>query len=85
VAPEEDYTTITHDLTLKIARPLLDINPGITFCYVTAKGTDNSGKGKTMWARVKGRTENDLGKMGFRHFYAFRPFWLQLPAIRLNP
>jgi uncharacterized protein YbjT (DUF2867 family) len=73
---EEEYTTITHDLTLEIARIVLLTNPGTTFCYVTAKGTDNSEKGKTMWARVKGRTENDLGQMGFRHFYAFRPFML---------
>ena len=73
---EEEYTKLTYDLTLKIATPLLKLNPGITFCYVSAKGTDNSEKGKTMWARVKGRTENDLAKMGFRQFYAFRPFML---------
>ena len=69
---EEEYTKLTHDLTLKIARPLLQLNPDITFCYVSAKGTD----GKTMWARVKRRTENDLAKMGFRQFFAFRPFML---------
>ncbi len=73
---EEEYTKLTYDLTLKIAKPLLQLNPGITFCYVTAKGTDNSEKGKTMWARVKGRTENDLAEMGFKHFFAFRPFML---------
>ena len=69
---EEEYTKLTHDLTLKIARPLLQLNPDITFCYVSAKGTD----GKTMWARVKRRTENDLAKMGFKQFFAFRPFML---------
>ena len=69
---EEAYTKLTHDLTLKIARPLLQLNPDITFCYVSAKGTD----GKTMWAKVKRRTENDLAKMGFRQFFAFRPFML---------
>jgi hypothetical protein len=73
---EEEYTKLTYDLTLKIAKPLLQLNPEMTFCYVTAKGTDNSEKGKTMWARVKGKTENDLTKMGFRHFFAFRPFML---------
>jgi len=73
---EGDYTKLTYDLTLKIATPLLKLNPGITFCYVSAKGTDDSEKGKTMWARIKGRTENDLAKMGFRQFYAFRPFML---------
>jgi uncharacterized protein YbjT (DUF2867 family) len=73
---EEEYTRLTHDLTLKIARPLLKLNPDITFCYVSAKGTDNSEKGKTMWARVKGKTENELAKMGFSKFYTFRPFML---------
>lgn len=73
---EEEYTKLTYDLTLKIAKPLLKLNPDITFCYVSAKGADNSEKGKTMWARVKGRTENDLAKMGFRQFFIFRPFML---------
>jgi uncharacterized protein YbjT (DUF2867 family) len=73
---EDDYSKLTYDLTLKIARPLLKLNPGITFCYVSAKGADNSEKGKTMWARVKGRTENDLAKMGFKQCFTFRPFML---------
>ena len=73
---EEAYTRLTYDLTFTIAKALLKLNPGITFCYVSAMGTDNTEKGKTMWARVKGRTENDLAKMGFGHFYAFRPFML---------
>lgn len=73
---EKEYIKLTYDLTLKISGPLLKLNPDITFCYVSAKGTDNSEKGKTMWARVKGRTENDLAKMGFKHFFVFRPFML---------
>jgi len=73
---EEDYLRLTNELTLKIAKALLQFNPEMTFCYVTAKGTDNSEKGTTMWARVKGKTENELAKMGFRHFFAFRPFML---------
>jgi len=73
---EEEYTKLTYDLTLKIAKPLLQHNPEMTFCYVTANGTDNSEKGKTMWARVKGKTENDLSKLGFRQFFAFRTFML---------
>ncbi len=73
---EEEYTKLTYELTLKIAKPLLQLNPQMTFCYVTAKGTDNSEQGKTMWARIKGKTENELAKMGFRHFFAFRPFML---------
>jgi hypothetical protein len=73
---QEEYTRLTYDLTLKIAKTLLRLNPDLTFCYLIAKGTDNSEKGKTMWARVKGKTENDLVKMGFRQFFAFRPFML---------
>ena len=73
---EEEYLRLTNELTLKIAIPLLRANPGMTFCYVSAKGTDNSEQGKTMWARVKGKTENELAKMGFRQFFAFRPFML---------
>jgi uncharacterized protein YbjT (DUF2867 family) len=73
---EEEYAKLTHDLTLKIAELLLQHNPEMTFCYVTAKGTDNTEQGKTMWARVKGKTENELAKMGFKHFFAFRPFML---------
>ena len=73
---EEEYTRLTYDLTLAIAKPLLKLNPGMTFCYVSAKGTDNSVSGKTMWARVKGRTENALSKMGFRQYFSFRPFLL---------
>jgi len=73
---EEDYTHLTYELTLKIARRLLQLNARMTLCYVTAKGTDNSEQGKTMWARVKGKTENELAKMGFEQFFAFRPFML---------
>ena len=73
---EEEYTALTYDLTLKIAKALLQVNPEMTFCYVTAKGTDNSEQEKTMWARVKGKTENELAKMGFRKFFVFRPFML---------
>jgi hypothetical protein len=73
---EEEYLRLTDELTLKIAKPLLQLNPEMTFCYVTAKGTDNSEQGKTIWARVKGKTENELAKAGFRQFFAFRPFML---------
>jgi hypothetical protein len=73
---EEEYAKLTHDLTLKIAAPLLKLNPEMTFCYVTAKGTDSTEQRETMWARVKGKTENELVKMGFKHFFAFRPFML---------
>ncbi|MDX6763908.1 epimerase [Streptomyces sp. F8] len=69
---EEDYRRVTHDLTLAVARPLAAANPGMTFVYVSGEGTDSTGRGRSMWARVKGRTENDLLELPFRA-YMFRP------------
>src|ERR1700674_5060521 len=57
---KEEYTHITHDLTLKIARLLAKLNPEMTFCYVTGAGTDSSEQGRIAWARVKGAAENAL-------------------------
>ncbi|APU43616.1 MULTISPECIES: Rossmann-fold NAD(P)-binding domain-containing protein [unclassified Streptomyces] len=69
---EEEYRRVTHDLTLAVARPLAAANPGMTFVYVSGVGTDSTGRGRSMWARVKGRTENDLLELPFRA-YMFRP------------
>lgn len=74
---EESYTRITHDLTLSAARTLLRLNPNMTFSYVSGTGTDSSEKGRTMWARVKGRTENELLALGFKSAYMFRPGYIQ--------
>jgi hypothetical protein len=57
---EADYTRVTHDLTLEFGRTLARLNPDMAFCYVSGKSTDSSARGKTMWARVKGTTENEL-------------------------
>lgn len=70
---EERYTKLTYDLTLAVARTLVRLNPGMTFVYVSGMGTDSSERGRVMWARVKGRTENALLKMPFRAAYMFRP------------
>jgi hypothetical protein len=70
---EQDYTRITHDLTMQAASTLSRINPDMTFCYVSGTGTDSSEHGRFMWARVKGRTENDLKKLPFKSVYFFRP------------
>jgi uncharacterized protein YbjT (DUF2867 family) len=70
---EEDYARLTYDLTLGIAQVLAPINPGMTFVYVSGVGTDSSERGSIMWARVKGRTENALQRLGFRAVYLFRP------------
>ncbi|MHA8051790.1 NAD-dependent epimerase/dehydratase family protein [Aquirufa sp. ROCK-SH2] len=70
---EADYTEKTHTLTLGFAEAIIDNNPNMTFIYVSGVGTDRTENGKIMWARVKGRTENDLRLVGFKSFYAFRP------------
>ena len=74
---EADYTRVTYDLTLSVARTLLKANPTMTFIYVSGTGTDSTEKGRSMWARVKGRTENDLLKLGFKAAYMFRPGFIQ--------
>ncbi|HTY59604.1 MAG TPA: NAD-dependent epimerase/dehydratase family protein [Bacteroidota bacterium] len=74
---ERDYTRVTHDLTLEAARSLSRLNPDMTFCYVSGAGTDGTEKGKSMWARVKGKTENDLLKVPFRAVYNFRPGFIR--------
>ncbi len=74
---EADYTKITYDYTLAAARTLLKVNPGITFNYVSGASTDGTAKGSVMWARVKGKTENDLLAMPFKGAYMFRPGFIQ--------
>lgn len=69
---EEQYRKITLELTLGFARTLVKQNPELTFCYISGKGTDETENGRLMWARVKGKTENDLRKL-FTSEYNFRP------------
>lgn len=76
---EEQYTKITYDTTLSFAKVLAEINPNMVFTFVTGRSTDSTEQGKVMWARVKGKTENDLMKLGFRGEYNFRPA-LMLPT-----
>jgi uncharacterized protein YbjT (DUF2867 family) len=70
---EAKYTAITYDLTMSVAKTLVRLNPAMTFIYVTGAGTDSSERGRSMWARVKGKTENDLLKLSFKRAYMFRP------------
>jgi uncharacterized protein YbjT (DUF2867 family) len=74
---ETEYTRITYDLTMNFAQTLSKLNPFMTFCYVSGAGTDSSEKGRMMWARVKGKTENDLMKLQFKNVYAFRPAFMK--------
>jgi len=74
---EEQYTKITYELTLAAAKTLAKLNPNMTFIYVSGAGTDATEQGRTMWARVKGKTENDLLKLPFKAAYMFRPALIQ--------
>jgi uncharacterized protein YbjT (DUF2867 family) len=69
---EQDYRRVTFDLTLAVARMLARCNPAMTFIYVSGAGTDSTGRGRTMWARVKGETENALLRLPFKAVM-FRP------------
>ena len=80
---EDTYRRLTYDLTLEFASAFLADNPKSSFIYVSGKGTDRSEKGKVMWARVKGATENQIDRMGFEDAYFFRPNYIQpLRGIR---
>ncbi len=74
---EKEYTRITYDLTMRAAEALSQINPDMIFCYVSGAGTDSTEKGRLMWARVKGKTENDLMKLPFKAAYMFRPGYIK--------
>lgn len=80
---EADYQRVTYDVTLAAAKTLVELNPAMTFIYVSGAGTDGTESGRTMWARVKGRTENALLHLPFRGAYMFRPAVIRPgPGIR---
>lgn len=81
---EAEYTKFTYQLTMDFATILATQNPDMTFCFISGASTDSSEKGKTMWARVKGKTENDLMKLSFRQVYNFRPGGIE-PFLPLKP
>ena len=80
---EPEYTRVSYTLTMNVAQTLSRLNPDMTFCYVSGSGTDSTEKGRMMWARVKGKTENDLRKLPFKAAYAFRPAFM-LPTKGLK-
>ncbi|MFM7218415.1 MAG: NAD-dependent epimerase/dehydratase family protein [Bacteroidota bacterium] len=79
----EKYRRVTYDLTMHVANVLSSQNPGMVFCYVSGAGTDGTEKGRIRWARVKGKTENDLARLPFRAVYNFRPGILEpVPGLK---
>ena len=80
---EERYRHLTYDITMAAAKTLARLTPRMVFVYVTGRGTDSTERGSLMWARVKGKTENDLLKLPFKAAYMFRPAGIQpLHGIR---
>lgn len=79
---EPAYHRLTYELTMAAAEALVAVNPGITFCYVSGEGTDSTERGRFMWARVKGKTENHLLRLPFKAFM-FRPGYIHpLKGVR---
>jgi uncharacterized protein YbjT (DUF2867 family) len=74
---EADYRRVSFDLPMAAAKALHAKSPGLTFCFISGAGTDPTEKGSTMWARVKGETENALQMVGFKAVYSFRPGYIQ--------
>ena len=77
---EEKYYSLTYTLTMNFAELLAVQNPDMTFCYISGAGTDTTEKGRMSWARIKGKTENDLMKLSFKKVFACRPGFM-LPSM----
>jgi len=80
---EKEFYRLTYVLTMHVAETLSRLTPDMIFCYISGAGTDSTEKGRMMWARVKGKTENDLMKLPFKRVYNFRPGILQ-PTMGLK-
>lgn len=79
---EDAYYRVTHTLTLHMATTLARLNQDMTFCYISGAGTDSTEKGRSMWARVKGKTENDVMQLPFRRAFAVRPGFIKaIPGL----
>jgi uncharacterized protein YbjT (DUF2867 family) len=74
---EADYRRITFDLTLALAKTLRQASPEATFIFISGAGTDGTGQGRAMWARVKGQAENALRDLRFKRLFLFRPAYIQ--------
>ena len=74
---EQDYHRVTYEFTLRAAETLAKLNPDMTFCYLSGTGTDSTERDRSMWARVKGKTENHLMRLPFKAAFMFRPGYIQ--------
>ena len=74
---ETTYKGITYTLSILLGETMSRLNPGSVFCYLSGAGTDATETSKLSWARLKGRTENELSRMPFRGFYRYRPGFIK--------
>jgi uncharacterized protein YbjT (DUF2867 family) len=74
---EQEYLHVTYDIPLAAAQTLVKLNPGMTFAFISGSGADSTEQGRTMWARVKGKTENALLRLPFKGVYVIRPAYIQ--------
>ncbi|WP_315823282.1 NAD-dependent epimerase/dehydratase family protein [Paraflavitalea speifideaquila] len=74
---QDVYYKTTYTLTMRVAETLVQLKPEMTFCYISGRGTDSTEKGKVNWARVKGKTENDLMKLPFKKVFPVRPGFMK--------
>ncbi|MDB5141344.1 MAG: hypothetical protein JWQ66_57 [Mucilaginibacter sp.] len=81
---EPEYYKVTYTLTLNVGQTLSKLNPDMTFCYISGASTDSAEKGRSMWARVKGKTENDLAKLPFKQEFNFRPGFMKATEGQKN-
>src|SRR6195952_3408401 len=81
---EPEYYKLTYTLTMHVAETLSKLNMDMVFCYISGANTDSTEKGRSMWARVKGKTENDLMKLPFEQVFAFRPGFMRATEGQKN-
>ena len=74
---EYEYQRVTYDITMSAAQTLVKLNAKLTFIYVSGSGADSTERGRVMWARIKGKTENALLRLPFKAVYMFRPAYIQ--------
>ena len=82
VSEESEYKKITHDYTIEAAKMLLKKNKDLTFCFLSGEGADPTMKSKTLFAKIKGMTENSLEKLALRQLYIFRPAFIHPVNLR---
>jgi uncharacterized protein YbjT (DUF2867 family) len=70
---KDEYQVITFDYTMAAAKAMLAANPNFTFVFLSGMGADSKEKSRTIFARVKGKTENALQKLGFKKLVCARP------------